>query len=102
MVFVFASIANSTGKQCLICEFDRYKETIIICEGGTVEVYVDVGWFLVDGVMRLAFKPLLIDHIFNLVVTFSRFVICNLVLIDSNHDNEIYHTLFNWTRLFIK
>lgn len=64
MVFVFASIANSTGKQCLICEFDRYKETIIICEGGTVEVYVDVGWFLVDGVMRLAFKPLLIDHIF--------------------------------------
>ena len=63
LVFVFASIANSSNKHCLICEFDRYKETIIICGGGTVEVYVDVGWFQVDGVMRLAFKPLLIDHI---------------------------------------
>lgn len=63
LVFVFASIANSSSKHCLICEFDRYKETIIICGGGTVEVYVDVGWFQVDGVMRLAFKPLLIGHI---------------------------------------
>lgn len=34
LVFVFASIAaNSSSKHCLICEFDRYKETIIICEG---------------------------------------------------------------------